>query len=52
MEACKSCGCYVKIIARIEDTMVIEKFLKHLERKDATATVRSPDSVPTGSSTL
>ena len=35
IEICNSCGGPVKIIACIEDPMVIEKILRHLERKDA-----------------
>jgi len=44
IETCKTCGGHVKIIACIEDPVVVEKILRHLERKDATATVRSPPS--------
>jgi hypothetical protein len=35
---------HVKIIACIEDPVVIEKILRHLERKDATVTLHSPPS--------
>jgi hypothetical protein len=38
IETCNSCGGHVKIIACIEDPVVIEKILTHLERKDAAAT--------------
>ena len=38
IELCNSCGGHVKIIACIEDPMVIAKILTHLERKDAAAT--------------
>ncbi len=44
IETCKTCGGHVKIIACIEDPVVIEKILTHLDRKDVTATVRSPPS--------
>ena len=37
IETCKTCGGHVKIIACIEDPVVIEKILTHLERKDASA---------------
>jgi hypothetical protein len=43
IETCKSCGGPVKIIACIEDPVVIEKILTHLERKDtSTAAPRLP----------
>jgi hypothetical protein len=35
IETCNSCGGPVKIIACIEDSLVIKKILAHLERKDA-----------------
>ena len=35
IETCKSCGGHVKIIACIEDPVVIEKILSHLEHKEA-----------------
>jgi hypothetical protein len=35
IETCNSCGGPVKIIACIEDLLVIKKILAHLERKDA-----------------
>jgi hypothetical protein len=38
IETCKSGG-HVKIIACIEEPAVIEKILRHLQRKDAAATV-------------
>ena len=45
IETCNSCGGPVKIIACIEELAVIEKILRHLERKDAAATAtRSPPS--------
>lgn len=44
LETCKACGGPVKIIARIEEPAVNEKILRHLERKDAAATVHSPPS--------
>ena len=34
IETCKDCGGHVKIIACIEPPAVIEKILRHLERKD------------------
>jgi hypothetical protein len=37
IETCKTCGGHVKIIACIEDPVVIEKILTHLDRKDASA---------------
>ena len=39
IETCKSCGGDARIIACIEDPVVIEKILTHLERKDAAAAV-------------
>jgi hypothetical protein len=44
IETCKDCGGHVKIIACIEDPAVIEKILRHLERKDAAVTLHSPPS--------
>jgi hypothetical protein len=44
IEICKSCGGHVKIVACIEDPVVNEKILTHLERKDATVTLHSPPS--------
>ena len=44
IETCKNCGGHVKIIACIEDPVVVEKILRHLERKDATVTLHSPPS--------
>jgi len=40
IEICKTCGGHVKIIACIEDPVVIEKILTHLERKDASGAAR------------
>ena len=37
IEICNSCGGHVKIIACIEDPVVIEKILTHLDKKDASA---------------
>ena len=37
-ETCHNCAGNVKIIACIEDPLVIEKILTHLGRKDATGT--------------
>ena len=37
IETCKTCGGHLKIIACIEDPVVIEKIVTHLERKDASA---------------
>jgi hypothetical protein len=43
IQTCKSCGGRVKIIACIEDPVVIEQILTHLERKEAsTATPHLP----------
>ena len=44
IETCKDCGGPVKIIACIEDPVVVEKILRHLERKDAAVTLLSPPS--------
>ena len=44
IETCKDCGGHVKIIACIEDPVVVDKILRHLERKDATVTLHSPPS--------
>jgi hypothetical protein len=44
IETCKDCGGHVKIIACIEEPAVIEKILRHLERKDAAVTLLSPPS--------
>jgi hypothetical protein len=40
IETCKTCGGRVKIIACIEDPLVIEKILTHLGRKDASGAAR------------
>ena len=37
IETCKTCGGHVKIIACIEDPVVIETILTHLDSKNATA---------------
>ena len=57
IEICKSCGGQVKILACIEDPVVIEKILTHLDRKDASHAARrlppsraSPGSMKTQSS--
>jgi len=43
IESCKTCGGRVKVTACIEDPVVIEQILTHLERKQAsTAAPRSP----------
>ncbi len=43
VEICRACGGAVGIIASIEDPVVIEKILTHLEKKDASsAAQRSP----------
>jgi len=43
IETCNRCGGHVKIIACIEDPVVIEKILTHLDSQDAsTATARLP----------
>ena len=38
IETCKTCRGHVKIIACIDDPVVIENILTHLKRNDATAT--------------
>jgi len=38
IETCKTCGGQVKVIACIEDPVVIEKILLHLDSKDASRT--------------
>ena len=43
IERCERCGGAVKIIASIEDPVVIEKILAHLERR---ASVRSTPHAP------
>ena len=57
IEICNSCGGHVKIIACIEDPVVIEKILTHLADKDACGAARrlppsraSPGSMKTQSS--
>ena len=40
IETCKTCGGHVKIIACIEDPVVIEQILTHLDRKDAAGAAR------------
>ena len=35
IETCKSCGGHIKIIACIEDPVVIEKILTHIDNKAA-----------------
>ena len=43
IESCQRCGGAVKIIACIEDPVVIEKILMHLERRDrASSTPHAP----------
>jgi hypothetical protein len=37
IETCRACGGAVRIIACIEDPVVIEKILTHLDKKDASA---------------
>ncbi len=45
VETCNSCGGQVKIIACIEDPVVIEKILTHIERKEtSTGASRLPPS--------
>lgn len=41
IETCRACGGAVRIIACIEDPVVIEKILTHLDKKEASA-VASP----------
>ncbi len=40
IETCKTCGGQVKVVACIEDPVVIEKILTHLDRKDASGAAR------------
>ena len=43
-ETCRECGGAVKVIACIEDPVVIEKILTHLDEKAAvTETIRLPE---------
>jgi len=45
IETCRECGGAVKVIACIEDPVVIEKILIHLdETAPATETIRLPES--------
>jgi hypothetical protein len=37
IESCSQCGGAVKVIARIEDPVVIEKDLAHLQEREAAA---------------
>jgi hypothetical protein len=48
IEICEYCGGSVRIIARIEDTAVIEKILTHIERRD-TASSHVPRAPPANS---
>ena len=43
METCRECGGAVKVIACIEDPMVIKKILDHLKQK---AKTNEPKSLP------
>ena len=40
IETCKSCGGHIKIIACIEDPVVIEKILTHIDNKAACGAAR------------
>ncbi len=40
IETCRTCGARVKIIACIDDPVVIEKILTHLDRQDAAEAAR------------
>ncbi len=40
IETCRTCGGRVKIIACIDDPVVIENILTHLDRKDAAGAAR------------
>jgi hypothetical protein len=42
IESCERCGGAVKIIACIEDPLVIEKILAHLERRDRASSTPTP----------
>ena len=40
IETCRACGAAVRIIACIEDAVIIDKILTHLDRKAAGGTAR------------
>jgi len=42
IETCEHCGGYVKVIACIEDPLVIEKILAHLKQQEAHASRAEP----------
>ena len=45
LETFRTCGCTAKVVACIEDPVVIEKILTHLdETAPATETIRLPES--------
>jgi hypothetical protein len=44
VESGDQCGCAVKVIACIEDPVVIKKILDHLDKTAATAQERLPQS--------
>ena len=47
IETCQHCGGAVRVIASIEDPVVIEKILTHLERREAAgATPHAPRAPP------
>jgi len=51
IETCEQCGGAVRIIACIEDPVVIEKILTHLERREAAgASPHAPRAPPAGAS--
>ena len=47
IETCEDCGGAVRVIACIEDPVVIEKILTHVERREAAgASPRAPRAPP------
>jgi len=44
VEICEQCGGVVKVIACIEDPVVIKKILNHLDKKATTEQARRPQS--------
>ncbi len=52
IETCQHCGGAVRVIASIEDPVVIEKILTHLERREAAGATphapRAPPAMPGG----
>ena len=49
IETCEQCGGAVRIIASIEDPVIIDKILTHIERRDAAgASPHAPGAPPAG----